>query len=84
MVKQQKYEPPVKPPHGPQDLSIIGEPELKAAAAILLDSYAAALGRDARMFRDQGIRAMKSNGVPMPEIARRLGVSLGTVKAVCR
>lgn len=84
MVKQQKYQPPGKPAHGPVDLNTMPEGEGLALAAIKLDEYAGQLGKDARMFRDRGIRAMKKAHVPMPEIAKRLGVSLGTVKAVCR
>ncbi len=84
MAKQQQYEPPEKPTHGPADIHAMTDPQAKALAAIRLDEYAGMLGKDARAFRDHGIRAMKAAGIPMPEIATRLGVSLGTVKAVCR
>jgi hypothetical protein len=81
MAKLQKYEPPEKPAHGPTELHAIADPETKALAAIKLDEYATTLGREARTFRDEGIRAMKEAGIPMPEIARRLRLSLGLVKA---
>jgi hypothetical protein len=84
VVKQQRYEPPAKPPTGPVDINTMTDPEAKAKAAINLAAYAGLLGKDARRFRDDGIRGMKAAHIPMPEIARRLGVSLGTVKAACR
>ena len=84
MVKQQKYEPPERPALGPVDLNAMPEGEGLARAAIELDKYAGLLGKDARMFRDRGIRAMRDAKISMPKIAKRLGVSLGTVRVVCR
>lgn len=56
----------------------------RTAAAEELRAYAMARAEEARVLRDQGVRALKASGVGPVEITRRTKVSAHTVKALTR
>lgn len=87
MTGAKGYQPPKKPRLGPVDIDAMPPGRDAALAAIELDDYASRLGKEARMLRDRSIRAMWANNpdnLTQRQIAAVLGVSLGTVRAVCR
>lgn len=84
MSDKQKRDEPVRPSHGLEDLMRIGDPINRISAAVEFTTYAADRASRGRAIRDGAIRAAFAAGVSKPEIARRTGINLSTIKAATR
>lgn len=84
MPDVQKRKDPVRPAHGLEDLARLRDPVERARAAVAFIAYAEARAKQARDIRDEAVRAAHASGLSKPEVGRRTGITLATVKAVTR
>lgn len=67
-----------------EQVKALEDPTQRACEAIRLAHYAEARAKEARVTRDDAIRAMRAAGMSMTEVAAATGLSVHTVKLIFR
>ena len=73
-----------KPALSLADITKIKDASARARAAVDYRTYALERAKEALDLRDDALRALRADGVSIPQIAERTGVNIATVKAGLR
>lgn len=84
MADQQKRQDQDRTPRPLDDIRKVKDPAERARLAVEFTAYAEARAKAGRDVRDAALRDLKAAGVSIPEVARRTGVNVNTVKVVVR